>query len=393
MMVSFLMQTKTSTNFRNQRMRCLPIRNGVVIPLFALLLPVLILLAAFAINIAYMELNRTEMYVAADSASRAACREMAITNSKSNAMIKGREAGARNPVGGKQILFADSDFQFGQSNRPSLNSRYLFTPNSTNFNSVEVSANKSTSSANGPIVLPIPNLFSKSTVNSVQTSRSSQIEVDIALVIDRSGSMAYADFEQTNPPIADPTLFPNSAPANWKFGDPVPSPSRWLDAVAAVDVFLAELAATPSNELVSMSTYNDGTATDHGLTNNYSSLRNSLNKYTNNFNIGGTNIGGGILAGRSEILGSSARTFAAKVMIVLTDGIDTEGSNPIAAAKTCFDNKIMIFTITFSQEADQGTMRSVAQNSLGKHYHVSTGAALQGVFKDIARQLPILISR
>jgi Flp pilus assembly protein TadG len=368
-------------------------RRGAIIPLFALLLPVLILLAAFAINVAYLELNRTEMYVAADSASRAACREMAITNDKSSALVKGKEAGTRNPVGGKSLVFSDSDFSFGQSSRPSLNSRYQFSPNPSQFNSVEVTANKTASSPNGAIDLPIPNLFSNSTVESQQTSRSSQIEVDIALVIDRSGSMAYSDSEKTNPPIADPTLFPNNAPATWKFGDPVPSPSRWLDAVAAVDVFLAELNKTPSNEMVSMTTYNNGTATDHGLTNNYTSLRNSLNKYTNNFAIGGTNIGGGILDGRQEILGPSGRQFAAKVMIVLTDGIDTEGSNPVSAAETCFDNKIMIFTITFSNEADKTTMASVAKKALGKHYHASTGAGLQNVFKDIARQLPILISR
>jgi Flp pilus assembly protein TadG len=353
----------------------------------------LLMLSGFAINIAYLELTRTEMYVASDAASRATCREMAITNNKSSAMTKGREAGSRNRVGGKQIQFADSDFVFGQSSRNSISSRYSFTPNPSNFNSVEVTARRSAGSSNGPIVLPIPNLFSTSQINSEQTSRSSQIEVDIALVLDRSGSMAYTSSEKTNPPIADPTLFPNAAPSNWKFGDPVPSPSRWLDAVAAIEVFLDELKDTPANEMVCMSTYNNGTSTDHPVTNDHTAVRNSLNKYTNSFAIGGTNIGGGILAGRNAVLSSNARQFAAKVMIVLTDGIDTEGSKPVDAAKKCIDDKIMVFTITFSNEADQNTMKQVASSALGKHYHVSSGAGLQGVFRDIARQLPILISR
>jgi len=187
-------------------------RSGAVIPLLAILLPVLLLLAAFAINIAYLELNRTEMVVAADAASRAACREMALTNSVANAMVKGRDAGTRNPVGGKPLAFSDADFSFGQSSRGSLSSRYSFSPTASSFNSVEVTANKSNASSNGPIRLPIPYMFSTSNVNSAQTSGSSLIEVDIALVIDRSGSMAYADFETTNPPPKFPNQYPVSAP-------------------------------------------------------------------------------------------------------------------------------------------------------------------------------------
>ena len=41
------------------------LRKGATLVLMAVLLPVVLLLAAFAINLAYMELNRTEMYVAA----------------------------------------------------------------------------------------------------------------------------------------------------------------------------------------------------------------------------------------------------------------------------------------------------------------------------------------
>lgn len=363
-------------------------RLGAVIPLLALLLPVLLLLAAFAINIAYLELSRTEMNIAADAASRAACREMALTGSTAAAMTKGRQVANRNTVSGKPLTLADSDFSFGQSTRPSLSSRYSFTPTTSNFNSVEVTVNKKASSANGPIRMLIPNFFSRSSVESSQTSRSNQIEVDIALVIDKSGSMAYADFE---PAVFPPN--PRSAPLGWVFGDEVPSPSRWRDAVRAVDVFLTELSNSPSNELVSLTTYSSGTTRDVGLTSNYNQIRSSLNGYTARFNSGQTNIGGGILGGQSEILSSSARQFAAKVMVVLTDGIDTVGSDVIGAANNCFDNKVMVFTITFSNEADQATMKKVADKTLGKHYHATSGSNLQAIFQDIARQLPILISR
>ena len=38
-------------------------------------------------------------------------------------------------------------------------------------------------------------------------------------------------------------------------------------------------------------------------------------------------------------------------------------------------------------------MKQVAAVGRGKHYHASSAAALKQIFQDIARQLPILISR
>jgi len=80
-------------------------------------------------------------------------------------------------------------------------------------------------------------------------------------------------------------------------------------------------------------------------------------------------------------------------MILLTDGIDTVGSDPLDAAVEASDEQIMIFTITFSNEADQDMMDKVAEAGSGKHYHATNGANLALIFQDIARQLPVLISR
>ncbi len=59
-----------------------------------------------------------------------------------------------------------------------------------------------------------------------------QPELDVALVLDRSGSMAFQTSE-----IAGP-YNPSAAALGWQFGYPVPPLSRWLDAVAATDSFL-----------------------------------------------------------------------------------------------------------------------------------------------------------
>jgi Ca-activated chloride channel homolog len=371
----------------NRAFRVQQTRRGAVVPLFAIMLPVIVILAAFAINFAYFELTRTEMFISSDAASRAAGREYMTTSDQALARTKGRDAASRNHVAGQPLQLADSDFSFGASARADLSQRYGFTPGGVSPNAVEVTARRTTGSINGPIPMLIPNPFT-GVIESTQTSRSNQIEVDVALVIDRSGSMAYADFE----PAVFPPL-PSAAPPGWFYDGPAPNPSRWRDAVNAVNTFVLELQATPIQEHVSLTTYNSTATTDLGLTTNYSDILTALDVYTNLFQSGSTNIGGGIVSGHTTLSGPGARTFAAKVMIVLTDGIDTVGSNPIQAAKDANLEETMIFTITFAQEADQATMIEVAKEGQGKHYHAASGASLSAIFRDIAKQLPILISR
>ena len=67
-------------------------RRGAIVPLVAILLPVLLILAGFAINIAWLELTRTELTTAADSAARAANREYRRSLNQANAVARGTAA-------------------------------------------------------------------------------------------------------------------------------------------------------------------------------------------------------------------------------------------------------------------------------------------------------------
>jgi hypothetical protein len=348
---------------------------------------VIVVLSAFAINIAYLELNRTEMYIASDSASRAAGREFMITQDMSRARNQGRLAAELNTIGGKQLTLENNDFVFGQARRDALTTRYSFTPGGERPNAVEVTAKRTRNSRNGPINVLIPNPFEVNGVDSTQTARSNQTEVDIAIVLDRSGSMAFAADELSS------ATRPRAAPPGWDFNGPAPNPSRWRDAVSAVGEFLVELDRTAVSEIVSLSTYNHDVSVDQELTSNYASIQSGLQTYTNHFVEGDTNIGGGIFAGLKTFASTRNRPYASRVMILLTDGIDTMGSNPVFAAEEAAKQKVMVFTITFSSEADQTTMKLVAEKGLGKHYHATSGARLTGVFQDIAKQLPIILSK
>ncbi|MEO8494397.1 MAG: vWA domain-containing protein [Planctomycetota bacterium] len=366
-------------------------RRGATIVLLAILLPVLLLLAGIAINVAYMEMNRTELYVATDAAARAGGRDFAINGNEATAKAVARDASSRNTVAGVPLRLADSDFVFGESIRSGVGSRYTFTPGGANPNAVQITARRNASSLDGPIRLLMPRLLGVSNFNVEVMSESTQIEVDVCLVLDRSGSMAYAaDEAAVYPPN------PAATPVGWSFCDAAPDPSRWRDAVLAVNVFLGELSNSPASERVALCTYNTTSTIDQSLTSNYGLIMTGMDGYTQSFCSGYTDIGGGIKQATNAFAGGSARPWASKVIVVLTDGIQTApggGTNPKTAAKNAAAQGIMIFTVTFSDEANQPAMQRVAQIGLGKHFHAATSADLVIVFREIAKSLPTLLTQ
>lgn len=363
-------------------------RRGAVIVLMVLLLPIAVLMAAIAINLAYIELSRTELIIATDAAARAGGRDLITTGSMTAARTRAQQLAIANPVAGVGLNLSNSDIQFGTSTRIA-SGRYNFTANLVNPNALRVTAHRDGLNANGPIPLLMPSVLGTSSVATTQEAISTQMEVDIGLVVDRSGSMAYGANE-----IAGALPVPALAPVGWTWGDPVPVGSRWLDLAASVSVFTSELSASPGAELLSLSSYNNAAVTDTSLTTSYGSVVTAMTLYSLSFANGATNIGGGIAEGSAALLSSPAqRTGAAKVLIVMTDGIHNTGLDPLIAAQAAADAGIMIFTVTFSDEANQIGMQQVASIGSGRHYHATTAAELTAVFRDIASSLPTLLTK
>ena len=358
-------------------------RSGVMVAFLAIVLPALLILAAFAINLACMELARTELQIATDSATRAAGRRLALTGSASASINEGILAASKNSVGGTQLTLDAGNFEFGESNRSSVSSRYSFTPTTQQPNSVRITASHD-------LNLFFADLTSATTFRPVQVGVSTQIELDIAIVMDRSGSMAYSVNEATPTDIYYP---PASAPPGWDYGQPAPPDCRWRDAVAAVEAFLAEVAWTPQDEHIAVVSYGDDATTALDFTTTHDDVTTALDAYTQAYPPGSTNIHAGIAEGAHALSTStSTRPWASKVIIVLTDGIQTSGSDPVDAARAAAEQGITVYTVTFSSEAGQDEMRTVAEEGLGKHLHANTPADLVAAFEEIARQLPTLIT-
>lgn len=359
-----------------------------MVVLFAVCLPVMLILSAFCINMAYMELTRTELRAATDATARAAGRRLALTGDTALAIAEGKNAASRNFVAGQAFTLADSDFEFGESMRYGA-ARYAFSPGGSQVNAVRVVGNRTTGSVAGAAPLFFSSVLGVDDFETSQNSTSTQVEMDIAIVLDRSGSMAYADNEDTPKHTYYP---PASAPAGWVFGDAAPPDARWRDTVTGVQAFLAELNGSPQQERVSLSTYSDGATTDLQLTTDYVQVLAAMDVRTQNFESGATNIGSGIDAGLNTLSSGTARPWAAKVIVVLTDGNHNTGSDPQSSAVEAAKQGIAVFTITFSDEASQSHMERTAKKGKGKHFHAADASDLIMVFREVAQSLPTLLT-
>ncbi len=365
------------------------LRRGAILVLMAILLPVALVLAAFAVNVAYMELIRTELYTATDAATRAAQRTLTNTRNIGASRAQGRVIGLQNTVAGKPFHVQNGDFTFGTSQRTSLSSRYVFTASAgPDVDAVQINGSRMASSHGGSVDVVLPLLLATRQFETQEIVQSTQVDVDIALVIDRSGSMAYGANE-----VADGSAPPAAAPYGWNFCDPVPPNSRWGDLVNGVNVFISELSSSPRDELLSLSSYATNAGIDQNLTTNYSVIPTSMAAYSATYCGGLTNIAEGITTGVNTFASAAQRPWAAKVMVLMTDGIVTTGSDPVVAATNAAAQNITIFTISFALEADQTLMQQIATIGKGRHYHATNGSELSTAFQEIARNLPIVLTR
>lgn len=356
-------------------------RSGTTAVAMALMLPVVLAVASYTINVAYMELARTELQITIDVSTRAAGRVLAVTGNQQLAMEAAETFMKENPFANEKMTLSATDIAFGVSTRMNENERYLFA-SGRNPNSVKLLAN-------GNISVPMlfPTFSAPITFRPIKTSTCTTVELDISIVLDRSGSMAFSSSEISG------SGTPAAAPLGWSFGDPVPPNSRWLDAVEAVNRFLELMESSGQDEHVSLATYSDKARTDVELGDNYLRIRQALNGYSAKFDQGSTNIGGGILEGTASSCDKKrARPWASRVMIVLTDGIHNTGTDPLVAARQAAIENVQIFTVTFSSEAETERMKEIAAIGSAKHFHASTGNQLASAFEEIAHSLPTLLT-
>jgi len=101
---------------------------------------------------------------------------------------------------------------------------------------------------------------------------------------------------------------------------------------------------------------------------------------------GSTAIGDGILTSLGQITGQGAKV-SGEVIILLSDGSNNSGVNPITAAQQAKTRGARIFSISLGSSADTSTLSAVASITKGAFYHSSNGSGLQAIYTNIFTQL------
>lgn len=356
--------------------------------LVAFCLPLCLIMVAFAVNVAWMQLTRTELRTATDSASRAGAQELSRQQSAKAGVQAAKTAAGRNKVAGKPLLLADTQIVLGNAAQTTTASRFKFVQGGQRLNAVRVTGMKTSGSAAGAVSLLMGSVLGTKIFQPQEVATSAQLDRDICLVLDRSTSMMLGDSGST---------FPSGALCN----PPDPTLSRWGELTVAVNAFLDEAAKSPGDEQLAMVSYGSDISScgntykisqiDVDLTRKYNLIRNAVAAIGSKPVIGFTAISAGLDDGVRVLTDPNARPFAAKTMILMTDGLQNQGRPALESAQDAAKLGIVIHTITFSADADQPSMEAVAAATGGKHFHAPDGKALIKILEEIANTTPVLI--
>ena len=240
---------------------------------------------------------------------------------------------------------------------------------------------------------------SRVALNVSANSYTKSLKLDVVLVLDGSGSMAYG-------------------PNGEKDKVNVNNPSRLTSAKKAAKTFISTLITDDDNVKIGLVEYGKSIKNTQALTENEKILNNFIdNKYSAG---GGTNLQAGIEKAH-KLLDNGSREDSKKLVVILTDGIPTlfnyegkvygygstddsvclKGSlfgcdlqkKPSEAAKEELDSlknnykKSDVYTITLGNEKEAANILSKVnpeqENPLYKNYKALTGDELQERFNEI----------
>ena len=363
----------------------------------------LVALAGLSINVAYMELVRSEQRLATDAAAKAALVVLGQSQSSAQARAAAKSIAALHRVGGRPVVLDDSDILIGTSTGNS-NGTYSFVQNSSTSsvvtNSVRINSNLSKMSGGGIATVLLPQMMGASTFTSEQSAVSTRIDMDVCLVVDRSGSMAWSLGSSA---FVYPGNLADKSPIQNYFQLPHATLSRWASLTSSVNIFANVLNEAPIKTRVSLASYSSNftfgiwtsvvASIDQTLTTDYTTLKTKLNDLAKQPLIGNTNIAAGLREGVNALTDPTlTRITSCKSIILLTDGIVSQGDDPVALATTAREMNIRIHTIAFSAQADVALMQRVAQAGGGQCYVAPDAASLETAFRTIAATLPNMLT-
>lgn len=159
-----------------------PSRRGAVVVLAALVMSLMVGLLAFAVDIGYVALSRTQLQAAADSAALAGAASTNLPRADMETVTK-RFADA-NMAAGRKVQLQSSDIEYGTWDTAARS----FTPSATPGNAVRVTV-RTDDTAGGKTRLFFARIYNVDAVNQKASAVATTNPRDICFLVDLSGSM------------------------------------------------------------------------------------------------------------------------------------------------------------------------------------------------------------
>lgn len=178
----------------------------------------------------------------------------------------------------------------------------------------------------------------------------SQVAVDVMLVLDRSGSMGGAAM----------TSLKNAA-------------NSFVNTMDSND---GSLDGNITTSRVGMVSFSSTATLGQALTNDANAVHTAINALVAS---GTTAIGDGVNLGATQLSGGTAKD----VMIVMTDGQNNAGANPLTAASAAKAAGVELFTIGLGSSVNAAQLQAMATDP-AHYYQAPTPDQLEGIFQQIA---------
>jgi hypothetical protein len=366
----------------------------------------LLAMTMISVDVASMQLTRTELRAATDAAAKAGAESLLRTQNQSQAVQAALAMAQLNNVAGQPFRISATDVVVGTTSQQADGS-WSFSAGGNRPNAVRVNAAMSDSSASGPVKLAFGKVFKSGSFTPTKTSTASAMQQEICLAIDRSASMSF-----------DLTGVEWSYPHGGAY-DRRPRPgSRWTALRNALGIYLDEVQATAVPSRVALITWaSDMTGTslpetdnsgllapltralasivarlEAGLSYNFTTIDNRMNRLSDHPIYGATNMSAGIDLAVSTLLGGDVLPYAQRSIVLMTDGQWNQGRDPREAAADARDKGITIHVVTFLSGAASGDAQAVAQITGGMYIHANSEAELIAAFEKLARTLPVVLT-
>ena len=366
-------------------------RRGAIVVLAALMMIVFLASVAFSVDVAYMQLTKMKLRSATDAAARAAGEGLSRVQDTDYARQAAKDIAAANLVAGQPLLLDDSDIIFGNSSQQQSGA-WAFTPNGQPINAVRVNGRRTRTAPSGSVPIFFGRVFNVFDFQPVQAATVVRLDRDICIVVDRSSSMKL--YLTDNAPTMSTSDSRFCQPPNMSL-------SRWGALSIGIDRFVSALDTTPQSEYVGLvsfaSTYtacslsNNASDINCQLSVNSSAVTSAMSTLSTKKWNGATNIAAGITKGIEVLTGPNARPYAAKTMVLMSDGAYNQGSVPHVVAAQAAAEDIIIHTITYG-EADPVEMKAISDATGGNNYIAPDAQSLQDAFEEIALTLPVVFT-